>query len=126
MGCTRADLPPVEWDVDEQLLRKHLGRVRRAGEAPSGEGDPDRLPEDPADGCPGGDQRSYFVQSLLAFGYRRRDGHGNRIANLRLDRCEDELVLDAIAYFEMEEAACSAFINEELLRKMERERNDGA
>lgn len=125
MGCTRADLPPVEWDVDEHLLRKHLGRIRRGGESPSGEGDPDRLPEDPADGCPGGDQRSFFVQSLLAFGYRRRDQHGNRVSNLRLERCEDELIIDAIAYFEAEESACSAFCSEELVRKMESERSHG-
>jgi hypothetical protein len=113
-------------ELDELELRQHLGRVRRAGELSDGGDDPDRLGEDPSDGCPGGDQRCWFVQSLLATYYRRRDQQGNRVTNIRLERCDDDLIIDAIAYFEAEESACTSFCNEQLLRQMERERrSDG-
>ena len=36
---------------------------------------------------------------------RRRDTQGNRVANPRLDRCEDRLVVDAVLYFEAEQEA---------------------
>ena len=126
LGCTRADLPAVEWDVDEQLVRKHLGRLRRVGEVPHPwQDDPDRMLEEPEDGCPGGDQRSWFVQSLLAGYMRRRDQQGNRVSNLRLDRCDDDLILDAISYFEVEESACASYCTDAHIRKLEEGRSRG-
>jgi hypothetical protein len=87
--------------------------------------DSDRAFEDPADGCPGGDQRCWFVQSLLALYYRRRDQQGNRVGSPRLDRCTDPLILDAIAFFESEEQACTAFTHEAYMRKLDEERSRG-
>lgn len=107
-------------------VRVHMGRYRRGGEEPEpGQDDPDRMLEDAADGCPGGDQRSFFVQSLLAFGYRRRDQQGNRVSNVMLERCGDELVLEAMAYFEAEESSCAAFCASELQRQIERRSGGG-
>jgi hypothetical protein len=91
-GCTRADLPPVEWDVSADRIAFHVGG--RDGQA-----------EPVEDGCPGGYQRSAFVWSIDRY-YRRRDDHGGRISNPHLDRCDDFLVLDAVMYAEDEEERC--------------------
>lgn len=48
--------------------------------------------EDPAEGCPGGWYRSLFIASILPY-LRRRDAQGNRVVNLMLDRCDDELII---------------------------------
>jgi hypothetical protein len=53
-------------------------------------------PENFAEGCPGGWYRSPFLQSLRK--YMRHDGRNNPL----LDSCEDELVQEAIVYFEEE------------------------
>lgn len=59
------------------------------------------------EGCPGGWYRCGFVRSL--HGYRRK-GAETRIENIRLTRCQDRLVLEAIAYLEDEEGhALAAF-----------------
>lgn len=115
----------MEWHVDEYLLRKHMGRVRLAGEEPDCEqSDPDRMFESPEDGCPGGDQRCRFVRTLFAY-VRRPDRQGNRVPNPRLDRCDDDLVLDAVALFEGEQDACSGFCMDEMNRKMEEKASRG-
>lgn len=109
LGCTRADLPPVQWDVDEGLLAVHMGRWR----GPEEEIDPrtppphDRALEAPEDGCPGGDLRCRFTQTLMRY-YRHRDDNGNRIDNPHL-RYAPEQVIDAILFFETEEAECQAY-----------------
>lgn len=91
-GCTRIDLPPVEWDVDAERIAFHVGgRGRQA--------------EPPEDGCPGGYQRSGLVCSLDRF-FRQRDDHGGRISNPHLDRCDDFLVVDAVLFTEAEENRC--------------------
>lgn len=100
-----------------------MGRVRRGSEVPDATSDdPDRMGEDPEDGCPGGDQRCRFVQSVLVY-HRRADKQRNRIVNPRLDRCEDDLVLDAVLYFEAEQDACAGYCDSELSAKLERERD---
>lgn len=50
-------------------------------------------------GCPGAWYRTAFVDSLLRY-YRRRDRNGNRIENLLLSRCTDELVIEAVTALE--------------------------
>lgn len=40
---------------------------------------------------------------------RRRTGDGGRVSNPRFDRCEDELVLQAIAFLEHSEDAMHAW-----------------
>lgn len=68
-----------------------------------------RLPtEDPDEGCPGGWYRSRFVDSVLPF-LRRRDGNGGRVQNLRLDRTDDDLVIDLVAYLEAEQERWEAY-----------------
>ncbi|MCY1055439.1 hypothetical protein [Nannocystis sp. SCPEA4] len=51
-------------------------------------------------GCPGGHYRCGFVASLHKY---RRAGVEQRTENLLLSRCQDRLVLEAIAYLEDEE-----------------------
>lgn len=121
-GCTRGDLPPVAWEIEPDRLRDHyLGRRRlEHEEIDPTMVDPETLPEHVEDGCPGGDQRSRFVQTLMRF-YRRRDANGNRVANLMLDRCSDDLVLQAIAYYEAEQDACESHIADAIQQKAEEE-----
>lgn len=91
-GCTREDLPPVEWDVD-------VGRIAFCVGGRDGQAEP------PEHGCPGGYQRSPLVWSIDRY-YRRRIDGGGRVANPHLDRCDDWLVLDAVLYLEAEEERC--------------------
>lgn len=62
-----------------------------------------RPPENIEDeGCPGAWYRTPFVESLLR--YRRRPCEGGaRVANAFLDRCQDELVLEATQLMEVYE-----------------------
>jgi hypothetical protein len=53
------------------------------------------------DGCPGAWYRARFVLSLLPY-ERSQDANGGYSENLRLTRCADPLVLDAIQYLEHE------------------------
>lgn len=50
-------------------------------------------------GCPAAWVQSGFYRSLSRY-YRRRDEHGNRIANPALDHCDDALVHEAINVLE--------------------------
>lgn len=101
-GCTRADLPPVSWDQmdPEDATAFYFGRDY--DDADPGFGTPAKPTELAREGCPAGYARAPFVVSLTRF-YRRPAGDGQRVANPRLDRCTDDLVLDAIAYWEAEE-----------------------
>ncbi|MEM6988920.1 MAG: hypothetical protein AAF721_00440 [Myxococcota bacterium] len=58
-------------------------------------------PEDPDEGCPGAWRRNRFVGSMLPF-LRRRDDHGGRVSNPFHDRCDDELVLALVNFYEDE------------------------
>lgn len=91
-GCTRADLPPVEWDVDADRISFNVG-------AHDGQAEPIEH------GCPGGYQRAPMFGSIDRY-IRRRDSNGGRVANPHLDRCDDFLVLDAVLYYEAEQEAC--------------------
>jgi hypothetical protein len=62
----------------------------------------DEPPEDPTEGCPAGWYWSAFVQSVRPY-LRRRDQQGNRVANLLLERVEDEVLLALVAYLEDEQ-----------------------
>lgn len=107
LGCTRIDLPPVEWHVDVSRIHSggHMGRApAHPSMQPSGvkRWNPKQPTEDPTDGCPAGWYRSIFIGSIYPY-LRRRDDHGNRVANLLLDRCDDDLILQLIAYAEEEQ-----------------------
>ncbi len=60
-------------------------------------------PESHEDGCPGAWYRCGFVSSLLPYERSVSEG-GGYSENLRLSRCTDPLVLDAIQYLEHERA----------------------
>ncbi len=95
-GCTRIDLPRVEWDVSPGVLTRsgYMGRPPCPGVTLE-EGrkiNPRQPLERPSDGCPGGWYRSRFVWSLDRYFRLRADG-GQRVPNPLLDRCEDEFVI---------------------------------
>lgn len=70
-------------------------------------------PELVDEGCPGGWYRSRFVWSLHSFLRVRAEG-GQRVGNPLLDRCDDELVLQLVMYFEHEQERYEAWRGEQL------------
>lgn len=56
------------------------------------------------EGCPGAWYRSPFVVSVLRY-TRRPDGNGGRVPNRLLDRCDDDLVIEAVETLEAHEDA---------------------
>lgn len=104
----------MEWQVDPQNVCFHLGRRPERDYSPppslgDASGDAWRHPlEDPNDGCPGGDQRCRFVNSLGRYMRSQAEG-GTRVSNPLLDRCDDWLVVDAVLEYEgYQDAAASA------------------
>lgn len=120
-GCTRADLPPVSWaNMDpEDATSFYFGR--EPDDDTPGFGTPEKPTELACEGCPAGYARAPFVASLTRF-YRRPTDDGDRVANPRLDRCHDDLVLDAIAYLEGEEARADAERQRQWAAKQEADR----
>ncbi|MBK6920564.1 MAG: hypothetical protein IPH07_24400 [Deltaproteobacteria bacterium] len=103
-GCTRFDLPPVQWEVDEELIAFHHGAPRDL-ERP-GLGTCEKPTERPEHGCPGGYQRARVLQGLHRY-YRRRTDDGARVQNPFFDACDDWLIHAAILYLEHEEERCA-------------------
>lgn len=103
-GCTRFDLPAVEWHVDEERIAFHHGRPRDFDRP--GLGKPEKPTEMPEHGCPGGYQRSRVLQGLHRY-YRRRTEDGARVPNPFFDECDDWLIKAAIVYLEHEEERCA-------------------
>lgn len=69
-------------------------------------GDVEEFPQEPmADGCPGGWYRCEFVQSLHQY---FRNG---TLDNPLLARCDDTLVLEAVAYYEQQCARAREFLS---------------
>lgn len=102
-------MPPVRWDVDASKLNAAgwMGRQAITASTALSERANPRHPlnyprETPEHGCPGGWYRSVFVTSIYPY-LRRRDDHGNRVQNLILDRCDDDLILQLVAYAEDEQ-----------------------
>lgn len=105
-GCSRADLPAVQWDVSRDRVCFHLGRHKEPsliGKADSTTGPWDAPFEDPAEGCPGGYAICPFVLSVLRF-YRRRDKQGGRVPNPLFERA-DWLTQTAVMFLEQYEDA---------------------
>lgn len=88
----------------------------------------ERLPEDPADGCPGAWYRTPFIDSVDPYA-RRRTRDGGRVRNPRFDGA-DWLIQEAVLYLEDEEERAIAYAEKvqadriEALRKAE-ERKHG-
>jgi hypothetical protein len=67
--------------------------------------------EDPADGCPGGAYRTAWIDSAAKY-FRLRTDTGNRVSNPTLDRCDDRLVHEAVAYYEHEQERAHANLSQ--------------
>ena len=67
----------------------------------------DKPPEPNDDGCPGSFYRSRFVVSLIPY-ERVSYGEGGLNENLRLSRCQDPLVIEAIQTLEIERGRAHA------------------
>ena len=113
-GCTRTDLPPVEWDIDPILLSRYVGR--------RSEFKHDEPGEDIEEGCPGGWRYARFGHSVVP-NARRRTETGDRVHLPLYDRwCAKDLVMEqAINYFESEQERCIAHINSKRAEKMREE-----
>lgn len=115
-GCTRLDLPQVEWDVSASLLRRgYMGRAPMPGVS---EEEGHRISwkhplERPSDGCPGGWYRSRFVWSLNHY-FRERVEGGQRVPNPLLDRCDDDFVLLCERVYVREQERAAAYRLEQL------------
>jgi len=70
------------------------------------------------DGCPGGWYRTEFAASVRR--YYRPVSEGVYSPNLLLDRCEDRLVLDAVAYYELERARHRAWADRQIQQQRAR------
>lgn len=106
LGCRRLDLPPPGGVIDPKSIHRGgwMGRAAiSSSDLPAGiKVNPKRPTEDAADGCPASWYRSRFVASMLPY-LRRRDEHGGRVANLLLERLDDDVVVLAVQYAEDEQ-----------------------
>lgn len=128
LGCSRHDLPRVEWHVDVNRIAavysgRHEHEARAAGadvfsRCPPGLWEWKRPPEAPGDGCPGGWYRSPFAASVLRYVRTRTEG-GARVPNPLLDRADDPLIEAAVLYFEREQERVYALQTELIQAKRE-------
>ena len=111
-GCTRVDLPRVEWDIDLKKLlleptrradiffgqeRKITEDERRRIRRVSSGINPEKI-EDPEQGCPAGWYYTRFVNSVFPY-LRRRTSSGGRVDNPRFNAAPP-VVQRAVLYFE--------------------------
>lgn len=98
----------MPWDVDVKTIHRGGWMGREPISLPAAAAmisrgikavNPKRPTEDPDEGCPAGYHRSVFIASLMPY-LRRRDGNGGRVANLMLDRTEDDLIVQLAMLFE--------------------------
>lgn len=89
--CALLDFPEEQWEPLGEHPTYWLG-----GE-PS-EPAIDRRAESHNDGCPGAWARCEWIRSLVP--YFRHRAQGVWSENIRLSRCEDPLVLEAVEYWE--------------------------
>lgn len=126
-GCTRDDLPPVEWDVSADRLGHYLGRPADRSLEGQVFGSWEEPSEDFEEGCPGGWRRTAFVDSVVRHS-RKRTKDGNRVGNPFFDRIEDELLLAAVLCFEAQEDACVSYFEraqaEQRRAELERQRRE--
>lgn len=99
--CALPGFPQRRWSPSSGS-GYFMGRLPIYGERPD-----EYPPETHEDGCPGAWYRSRFVRSLIPY-ERTASGDGVLSENLRLSRCDDLLVLDAVQYLETERARARA------------------
>lgn len=107
--CARPGFDTRTWTGDKAYSDYWLGAPPRydlePGKDTPGRADWHHPHEDiEGEGCPGAWYRTPYVASLAPY-LRRQDDHGGRIPNPRLDRCDDRLVLEAVALAEVEQEA---------------------
>lgn len=100
----------VTWYGREEVLDPTLPRhpERLAALGPGG---PSYPSEDPGEGCQGGWVRCRWVESFIRY-RRQRTRDGGRTHNPALDGVSDPLILEALAYYEYQEAAAVARFEE--------------
>lgn len=123
-GCTRVDLPAVTWDIDANAIHRGgwMGRApisQADADAQAAKGtrikvSPKYPTEDPTDGCPAGWYRSIFIASLYPY-LRRRDAQGGRVANLMLERVEDDVIVQLAMLAEEEQERWEAYRAEQMI-----------
>jgi hypothetical protein len=95
-GCTRPDLPRVEWSITARELYTiptinpictdvHMGRAPIDAVEVPGNNSATHPAEPASDGCPGGWYRTAYVGSVIPYLRRRTDG-GGRVSNPVFDR----------------------------------------
>jgi len=97
------------WKPEGSQLLAYMG-----GE-PNDETGDDEPTEPNDDGCPGGWYRTAFAASVRR--YHRPVADGVYSPNLQLDRCDDRLVHEAVAYFEHQRARHRAWADELIQRQ---------
>ncbi len=65
------------------------------------------------EGCPGAWYRTRFVRSLIPY-ERVSSSDGVLSENIRLSRCDDPLVIDAVQYLEIERARARSHFQDKL------------
>lgn len=101
LRCALPGFPRARWG--EPLKGPHMGQLPIL----SGPDASEQPGESHDEGCPGAWYRCGFVVSLLPF-ERSVSTEGAYSPNIRLDRCHDQLVIDAIQYLEHERARALA------------------
>lgn len=71
----------------------------------------DKGGESNEEGCPGAWYRSQYAHSVVEY-QRPRDKNGGYSESLKLSRCTDDRVIDAVQYLETERARCSHHLEE--------------
>ena len=115
--CALPGFPVGTWTGDK-VYKIRMGAPRDYSR--HGKGDW-ATPHEIADetGCPGSWYRNDFLGSVLRY-YRRRDKQGNRIENLLLSRCDDELVLEAVRALESYEDIANAEAESAAIRRAQK------
>ena len=120
-NCALAWFDQRKW-TGEKVRTRWMGlRPRLDIDERGAEAKPPENIED--EGCPGAWYRSPFVDSLLRYRRRPTEG-GGRLTNLFLDRCQDDLVLEAAHVMEFHEDAWHAESLNQVRLKQAREHDD--
>lgn len=96
-----------DWNIDTKPKHVHMGRLPIIHPTREQLGENLKSPaEGHEHGCPGSWYRCGFVASVAK--YERILGDHGFSSNPRLDRCTDELILDAVQYLEQERLRCQS------------------
>lgn len=126
-------IPEAEWVPLSSARGRHMGApaLHSTENLPHdvewwlGEGgDPERPIETYEDGCPGSWYRCEFFSSVIRY-TRPVSGDGVYSPNILLDRCHDELIIEAVHYYEQEQARARRWYYEQEADIRARSRQNG-